>query len=515
MPNKRISMRKLKEILRLSYQGLSRRQIAHSCGVTHPTVGSYLTRFARSGLSWPLPDELTESELEQKLFPPRPASRSSEERTVPDWEYVHLELKRKAVTLQLLWQEYREQHPTGYEYAWFCQQYRTWKGKLDVSMRQDHKAGEKLFVDYAGMTIAVNDPKTGEARDAQLFVATLGASSYTYVEATWTQGREDWVESHMRCFEFLGGVPELLVPDNLKSAIKRPSRYDPDINKSYGDLACHYGTAVIPARVRRPKDKSKVEISVCVTERWILAALRNREFLSLSELNAVIKEKLEGLNNRPFKKLPGCRRSHFEQLDQPALKPLPARPHEFTEWAKVRVNKDYHVSFEKHHYSVPYALMGRQLDLRATKRIVECLHRGERVASHPRSPGPGQGGHTTAPEHMPESHRKHRDWSPHGMSQWALKQGPETQTCIEEIMASCSHPQQALRACQGIQRLGEAYGKDRLEAACRRALHFKAIRYRSVESILKHRLDEQSLEPEQESNLPEDHDNVRGSDYYH
>ena len=256
-------MRKLKEILRLSHQGLSRRQIAHSCGVTHPTVGSYLTRFARSDLSWPLPDELTESELEQKLFPPRPASRSTEERTVPDWEYVHLELKRKAVTLQLLWQEYREQHPTGYEYAWFCQQYRVWKGKLDVSMRQDHKAGEKLFVDYAGMAIAVKDPKTGKARDAQLFVATLGASSYTYVEATWTQGREDWVESHMRCFEFLGGVPELLVPDNLKSAIKRPHRYDPDINKSYGDLARHYGTAVIPARVRRPKDKSKVEISVC------------------------------------------------------------------------------------------------------------------------------------------------------------------------------------------------------------------------------------------------------------
>ncbi len=513
MPNIRISMRKLKKILRLSDQGLSHRQIAQSSGVARRTVSNYLARFARSDLSWPLPDEMTESELEQKLFPPRPASRSTEERAVPDWQLVHRELKRKAVTLQLLWQEYREQHPTGYEYAWFCRHYRVWKGKLDVSMRQDHKAGEKLFVDYAGMAIAVNDPKTGEVRDAQLFVATLGASSYTYVEATWTQGLEDWVESHMRCFEFLGGVPELLVPDNLKSAVTRPHRYDPDVNQSYEDMARHYGTTVIPARVRRPKDKSKVEISVCVTERWILAALRNREFLSLSELNAVIKEKLEGLNNRPFKKLAGCRRSHFEQLDQPALKPLPARPHEFTEWAKVRVRMDYHVTFEKHHYSVPYALAGRQLDVRATKRIVECLHRGERVASHRRSPG--QGGHTTAPEHMPESHRKYGDWSPHRMSQWARKQGPETQTCIEEIMATSNHPQQALRACQGILRLGETYGKERLEAACRRALHFKTIRYRSVESILKHRLDEQSLEPEQASDLPADHDNVRGADYYH
>ena len=513
MPNQRLSMRKLKEILRLARQGLPHRQIARSCGVSRPTVANYVARFAHSGLPWPLPDELTETQLEQRLFPPRPRDPSAEQRAVPDWSQVHRELKRKAVTLALLWQEYREQHPTGYEYVWFCQHYRAWRGKLNVVMRQDHKAGEKLFVDYAGMTMPIVDPETGAFREAQLFVAVLGASSYTYVEATWTQGLADWIASPVRCFAFLGGVPEIVVPDNLRSAVSRSHRYDPQINPTYQDLARHYGVAVVPARVRRPKDKSKAEIGVSLAERWILASLRKRTVFSLAELNREIRRLLKKLNHRPFKKLPGCRRDHFEQLDRPVLRPLPEGPYELATWKTVRVHIDYHVTFEKHHYSVPYALVGRELDLRATERVIECLHRGERVASHPRSRRPG--GHTTAREHMPEAHRKVGEWSPERLSQWARKQGPSTQTLIEQMMAARDHPQQAFRACLGILRLGKSYGNDRLEAACRRALHFGTVRYRSIESILKHRLDEQPLEDDPTTPLPADHGNLRGAGYYH
>ena len=472
-----------------------------------------MARFARSGLPWPLPDELTEIQLEQQLFPPRPRGPSAEQRAIPDWSQVHLELKRKAVTLGLLWQEYREQHPTGYEYAWFCQHDRAWRGQLNVVMRQDHKAGEKRFVDYAGMTIAIVDPDSGEIREAQLFVAVLGASSYTYVEATWTQGLADWIASPVRCFAFLGGVPEIVVPDNLRSAVSRSHRYDPQINPTYQDLARHYGVAVIPARVRRPRDKSRAEIGVSLAERWILAVLRNRTVFSLAELNREIRRLLKKLNHRPFKQLPGCRRDHFEQRDRPVLRPLPDVPCELATWKTVRVHIDYHITFEKHHDSVPYALVGRELDLRATERIIECLYKGERVASHPRSRRPG--GHTTAPAHLPEAHRKVGEWSPERLSQWARKQGPSTQALIEQMMAARDHPQQAFRACLGILRLGQSYGNDRLEAACRRALHFGTVRYRSVESILKNRLDQQVIETDPSSVLSADHGNLRGADYYH
>ena len=513
MPAKRLSMRKIKEVLRLKWaKELSNRQIARICGIGRPTVAEYLRRAEAAGLTWPLPAGLDEAALERRLFPPPPAL-PARARGVPDWAVVHRELKRKGVTLFLLWQEYREAHPEGYQYSWFCEHYRAWQGKLDVVMRQDHRAGEKLFVDYASQTVPVVDRATGEIREAQIFVAVLGASNYTFAEATWSQGLPDWIASHQRCFAYLGGVPELVVPDNLKSGINRAHRYEPDVNPTYQDMAEHYGVAVLPARVRRPRDKAKVETGVQVVERWVLAALRHRTFFSLAELNAAIQALLEKLNNRPFRRLPGSRRKHFECLDQPALRPLPAEPYVYAEWKKARVHIDYHVAIDGHYYSVPHALIKKQLDVRITAQTVECFHRGQRVASHRRSYLKGR--HTTVPDHMPEAHRQAGDWSPERLARWAAKTGPATEKLILTVLGARKHPQQAYRACLGILRLGKAYGETRLEAACRRALILGSHSYKSIASILKHRLDDRPLTEQQELILPKDHDNIRGPSYYH
>ena len=513
MPAKRLSMRKIKEVLRLKWgKGMSNRQIATSCGIGRPTVAEYLRRAQEAGVSWPLPADLDDTRLERLLFSP-PPNLPAQARGIPDWLIVHQELKHKHVTLFLLWQEYREANPDGYQYSWFCDHYRAWQGKLDVVMRQDHRAGEKLFVDYAGQTVPVIDRVTGEIRGAQIFVAVLGASNYTYAEATWTQGLPDWIGSHQRAFRFLGGVPELVVPDNLRSGVSKAHRYEPDTNPTYQDMASHYGVAVLPARVRKPRDKAKVEGGVLVVERWILAALRHRQFFSLLELNAAIIELLVRLNSRAFRKLPGCRRDHFEQLDRPALQPLPAEPYVYAEWKKARVHIDYHVAVDGHYYSVPHTLIKHEVDVRMTHNTIECFHRGERVASHQRSSLKGR--HTTVAAHMPESHRQAGEWSPERLLKWAAQTGPATEKLVRTVMASRKHPQQAYRSCLGILRLGKAYGEARLEAACRRALMLGSCRYKSIESILKHRLDEQPLEEQQELALPEAHDNIRGPTYYH
>jgi transposase len=506
-------MRKIREVLRLKWdKGLSNRQIAKACGIGRPTVAEYLRRAADAGLAWPLPTGLDEVALERQLFPP-PPSLPAQARGVPDWSVVHQERRHKGVTLFLLWQEYRETRPEGYQYSWFCEHYRAWRGKLDVVMRQDHRAGEKLFVDYAGQTVPVVDRMTGEIREAQIFVAVLGASNYTYAEATWTQGLPDWIGSHLRTFAFLDGVPELVVPDNLRAGVTKAHRYEPDANPTYQDMASHYGIAVLPARVRRPRDKAKVEAGVLVVERWILAALRHRSFFSLAEVNALIRELLEKLNARPFKKLPGCRRAQFEALDKPALQPLPVEPYVYAEWKKARVHIDYHVAVDGHYYSVPHALIKKQLDVRITQNTIECFYRGSRVASHRRAHQKGR--HTTVSAHMPESHRQAGDWSPERLANWAAKTGPATEKLIMTILTSRKHPQQAYRSCLGVLRLGKAYGDDRLEAACRRALTLGSHSYKSIESILKHHLDDKPLAEQQELVLPEDHDNIRGPSYYH
>ena len=503
-------MRKIREVLRLYFAAaLSIRAIARSLGTSPSTVAEYLRRAKAAGLGWPVPEAIDDAGLERRLFPPPPPSRTS--RPLPAWSEVHRELRRKDVTLSLLWQEYKALHPEGLQYSWFCDQYRAWAAKLDLVMRQEHRAGEKLFVDYAGQTAPVVDRETGEVRGAQIFVAVLGASSYTFTEATWTQTLPDWTASHVRAFEFFGGCPELVVPDNLRSGVSRAHRYEPDLNPTYHDLARHYGVAVLPTRVRRPRDKAKAEVAVQVVERWILAALRQRTFFSLVELNAAIAKLLDRLNTKSFRKLPGSRRLQFEQVDRPALRPLPAKPYVFAEWKTVRVHIDYHVEVDRHYYSVPYALARRQLDVRLTARTIECFHRGQRVASHVRSPLKGR--HTTAPEHMPDKHRQMGEWTPARFVRWAEKIGPSTAALITAVLNSRRHPQQAYRSCLGLLRLAKCHGDVRLEAAAARAVAIGSYSYRSVESILKHRLDETSAEPCEKAD-PVEHDNIRGALYY-
>ena len=434
------------------------------------------------------------------------------QRPPPDYTEIHRELKRKGVTLFLLWQEHKEAHPEGYQYSRFCDLYREWVGKLDLPMRQDHKAGEKLFVDYAGQTMPVIDRLTGEIREAQIFVAVSGASNYTYGEASWTLSLPDWIGSHSRAFAFMGGVHELVVPDNLLSGVSKACRYEPDINPTYHEMARHYGTAVMPARVRRPKDKAKVEAGVLGAERYILARLRNHTFFSLAELNRAIGTLLSEYNEQPFQKLPGSRRSVFEALDKPALRPLPCEGYEYAEWKKATVNIDYHVEVNRHYYSVPYQLVKEKVDVRVTNTTVECFHNGQRVASHLRSDLAGR--HTTVTEHMPKAHREYAEWTPERLVRWAAKSGGATAGVVERILSSRPHPQQGFRSCLGIMRLGKQYGPDRLEAACARASAINATSNKSIESILKKGLDKRPL-PEPPPQLPLiEHANVRGGDYY-
>ena len=512
MPKKRLSMRKIREVLRLKHECVcSNREIGQSCGIGSSTVSDYLQRARMAGLTWPLPDTLDDTALEHQLFPPSTPRNSS--RFVPDFHDVHKELQsRKSVTLNLLWQEYKEQHPDGYQYSWFCHSYRDWAARLDVVMRHEHRAGEKLFVDYAGQTVDVIDAATGEICKAQIFVAVLGAGSYTYAEATASQGLEDWICSHVRAFSFYGGVPEAVVPDNLKSGVSKACRYEPDINPTYNDLARHYQTVILPARVRKPRDKAKAEAGVLLVERWILAKLRKHTFFSLAELNLEIKRLLQDLNEKPFKKLPGSRKSRFDEIDKPALKPLPPVPYELAYWKKATVHIDYHVEVERHYYSVPYTLVKKKLDVRYTASTVECFYRNKRVASHLRDDRRGR--HTTVKEHMPVNHRKYLEWTPDRFKRWAAKVGPQTLILTETLLVKRGHPQQAYRSLMGILRLGKSYGNQRLEAACERALHINALSYRSIESILKNGLDQKPLPGTNNEGTPVQHNNIRGAGYY-
>ncbi len=515
MPRKRVAMRKIKEVLRLKYAcGLSERQIAESCGLGKTTVGEYLQRAEMAGLSWPLAAELDEAALEARLFarPLLPARY-----VLPDWAEVHRELKRKGVTRFLLWQEYKERHPEGIAYPTFTVLYRQWLEKLEVVMRQHHKAGEKLFVDYAGMTLAITDPGTGELREGQVFVAVLGASNYSYAEVTLTQNLEDWLASHRRALEFFGGVPELVVPDNLKVGVKSPCRYEPEVNPSYAELATHYGFAVLPARVRKPRDKAKVETGVQIVERRILAPLRNRTFFSVGEANNSVWELLARLNEQPFQKLQGSRQSLFEELDRPALKPLPAEPYVLATWKKARVNIDHHIEIDGHYYSVPHQYAREQVEVRLTATTLEVFVKGKRVASHAKVADLARykGRHTTIPEHMPEAQRRHGEWSPGRLIGWAEKIGEHTALVVKHILESRPHPEQGFRSCLGIMRLAKSYPPQRVEAACRRAVKLKSYSYKSIASILKHNLDQQPLaEPQNDTTTPRSHRNLRGAGYY-
>jgi transposase len=517
MPAEKISMRRIKEVLRLKYESqLGRNQITKALGLSQGAVSQYLYRASRAGLSWPLPEGLSDPALEALLFPPqKPAAQCA---FAPlNHQYLNDELHRPNVTLFLLWEEYKAAHPQdGYGYSQFCHLFRQWQARLQVTMRQVHKAGDKLFVDYAGQRVEIIDPKTGEIREAQVFVAVMGASSYTFAEATWSQKLPDWIASHQRAFAFFGGVPALLVPDNLRSGVDKADRFEPELNSTYWAMGAHYGCAVLPARPYKPRDKAKAEAGVQVVQRWILASLRHRQFFGLGELNQAIRELLVVLNSRPFKKLEGCRQSQFEKVDKPALKPLPREPFEFFYLKKVRLGFNYHVELDHHNYSAPYQLVKKELEARITARTVELLNKGVRVALHPRSFVAKA--YTTAKEHMPPAHRAYMEWTPGRFLNWAGTMGPGVVQMVHHLLEGREHEAQAYKSCMGLLHLAKKYSPSRLEAACQRALHLKTHTYRCVLNILESGFDSKPLPP---SSAQEElfeafvqHTNLRGSGYY-
>jgi transposase len=512
MPQERLSVRKITEILRLKYAcHLSHRAIARSCQISHSTVGECLRRAQAAHLSWPLPEELTEEALELSLYPEELALPRGPQKPLPDWKKVNEELKKRHVTMALLWDEYRKESLEGYGYSQFCELYHRWKEKLDPPMRQKHLAGDKLYVDYAGDTVPIVDPETGEVRQVQIFVAVLGASNYTYAEAQEDQTLPNWIGGHVRSFVFLGGLPQILVPDNLTQGVKKANRYEPDLNPTYFEMAEYYGLAVIPARARRPRDKSKVEVGVQVVERWILARLRNRTFFSLGELNRFIQSLLGELNNRKMEHLEKTRRELFDEVDRPALRPLPERPYEFATFKTCRVNIDYHVEFEKHFYSVPYTLIHEEVRIRATEHLLEIFHKRQvdPVALHPRSSRPGM--YTTQSAHMPPKHQSTAEWSGERLLEWAGKIGPQTSQLVQAIIASKRCEEQAFRSCLGILRLSKGVSSSQMESACQAAIKAHLLNYTGFKTLLEH-LPEDSQEA-----LPAPmpiHENIRGQSYY-
>ena len=509
MATKRLRMRKLREILRQKWElGRTHREIAvsvcRSAGAVHGTIA----RAEAAGLDWKQVEAIDDTTLEAKLYPTTTARAM---RPLPEGAYLHTERRRPGVTLELLHLEYLEQHPNGYRYSQFCAHYRTWLAAHRLSMRQEHRAGEKLFADYSGKKPHIVDERTGEHLAVELFVAVLGASNYTYAEATRTQQVPEFIASHTRAFAYLGGVPKVLVPDQLKSGVTLACRYEPGIQRTYEEMAQHYGTTVLPARPAKPKDKAKVEVGVQVAQRWILARLRNQTFFSLDALNERIAELLEELNARPMRVYGCSRRELFDRLDRKVLGPLPTKPFVYGEWTTARVNIDYHVEVERHYYSVPHALVHEQVDVRVSVMAVEIFCKHRRIATHARSGERGR--HTTITAHMPERHRKHLEWTPSRILHWASTIGPNTARLAEAILSERPHPEHGYRSCLGILRLGKRYGHDRLEAACGRALVAGARSYRHVDSILKNGLDRVAVEAPPEKPAPT-HENVRGKDYY-
>jgi transposase len=509
-------MRKIREILRLRWQQhLPQRAIGRSLGLSQGSVSEYLSRARRAGLTWPLADDLDDARLETLLFPP-PPEVPPDQRPVPDWAAVHRDLRRANVTLALLWDEYRAATTDGFGYSWFCEMYREWSGRLKPTLRQVHTAGERLFVDFAGHTMEVIDGTTGEIRRAEIFVAVLGASSFIYAEATASQALADWIGAHVNALTALGGVPRQIVSDNLKSGITKACFYEPTVNRTYADMAAHYGTAIIPARPYKPRDKAKVEVGVQVVQRWILARLRNRRFFSLAELNRAIRDLVAQLNDRPMRGWNTTRRALFEQLDRPALLALPATPYEYADWKRCRVNIDYHIEVDKHFYSVPFRLLRQEVEARITAKTVEIFHRGKLVATHLRSLRVHHP--TTVADHMPSSHRRYRDWTHERILREAAAIGDDTAALLEIILRSRPHPEQGFRSCIGILGLRKRYGVERLDAACAKALTLGTRSYGSVAAILKNAQESKTAhegktaQTEQPSLL---HENIRGPGYYH
>ena len=513
MAKKRTPMNKIKEVLRLKYDcGLSNRSIASCLKLGPSTISELLTRFKQSELGWPLPESCSDADLTQALYHGKKASR---DKVMPDFTQYAVELRRKGMTKMLLWQEYHEQYQEqAYAYTQFCEHFTRWFKTQKRSMRQLHVAGDKLFIDYCGPRLQVVNPDTGEVREAEVFVATLGASNYTYAEATYTQQLEDWVMSHARCFEFLGGVPDMVIPDNLKSAVTKTCRYEPDLNPTYHQLAEYFNVAVIPARPYKPKDKSKAEVGVQIVERWIMARLRHQTFYSLAQLNGEITKLLQVMNNKVMKQYQQSRQHLFDTLDKPALHPLPVQPYQYTQIKTVRVHIDYHVEIEKHYYSVPFQWVKKRLRAHVSTQLVQLYHEDTLIAQHPRSHR--LGGHTTQAHHMPKEHQKQHEQSPINLRSWALSIGEYTHQVIELQLGRRRHPEQAYRVCLGILSLAKTYSKPRLEQACYRAIAMNTTALKSIKQMLKKGLDKQPLPTQQtEPEKSIEHDNIRGTNYYH
>ena len=512
MATERLPMRHIREILRLKW-GLKRshRETARSLGISAGAVASVLSRATTLRLTWEALSGLTDDALEQRLYGPRLPGGVA--RPLPDPTWIHTELRRAGVTLELLHLEYLQQHPDGYRYSAFCRHYRAWLARQRLSMRQVHKAGDKLFVDYSGKKPAIVDPATGVVQPVELFVAVLGASNYTYAEATATQRSADFIQSHGRALEYLAGVPAAIVPDQLKPGIRDACRYEPVLHRTYEEWATHYGTVILPARPAKPRDKAKAEVAVQIAQRWILARLRHETFFSLATLNERIRQLLDALNVRPMKGYGGqSRRDLFLRFDQPALGPLPAERFVYTEWRQARVNIDYHIDVERHLYSVPHRLIHQTVDVRLAATTIEVFQRGTRIWVHRRSHHVG--GVTTVAEHMPHAHRAHLEWSPSRLIRWGATVGPQTAALVEQILASRPHPEQGYRSCLGLLRLTKQYGPERVEAASGRAVAVGARSYRHVETMLKHGLDRVPLETADPSSPRPGHANVRGPAYY-
>lgn len=514
MPQPRITMRKIREVLRLHFEsGRSIRQINVSTKTSIGAIQKLLKQARDLNLTWPLPDDFDDVRL-ASLFYPKANTSSSKRLVVPDWTQVHQELKRKAMTKLLLWEEYCEAHPAHcYSYSQFCDLYARWRKRQKRSLRQHHKAGEKVFVDYAGITIPIVDPRTGEVMiDAQMFVGVLGASNLTYAEATSSQKLPDWLQSHVRMFEYFGGVTEIVVPDNLRSGVSQACRYDPQTNPSYQQLAAHYGVAVMPARPYKPKDKAKAEVGVQIVERWIMMRLRHHTFFSLTELNHCIRALLDELNDKPFKQLPGSRRDAFESLDRPALKPLPCQPYRFVEIKTVKVNIDYHVQFNQHHYSVPHQYVGEKLELHAGETLIQIYFKDNQIASHPIKTGYGM---TTNPIHMPTKHARHHKWTPKRLLSWARDVGQDTEQWVQRQLDLKDHPEQAYKLCLGLLNLSYRYPTSRVDTACKIANQQGLNRLKQVKSILSSNRDQLPEQLDLTVELPQDHENIRGPQHFH
>ena len=506
------------KILQLKFdQKLTHRCIALTLNISPSTVFEVISRFKASSLAWPLPESVTPDALEKLIFPPKGGSHARCE--LPDWHYIDTEIRRPHVTRQLLWTEYKAQfgkHALGY--SQFCRSYREWKKTRRLSMRQEHRAGEKLFIDFCGPTVPVVNPDTGEVRRVAIFVAVMGASNYTYVEACEGQDMMSWLNANSRCLTFLGGVPKLLIPDNLKSAVKKADRYEPVINESYQALAEHYGTVVLPARPYKPKDKPKAENGVLIVERWLLARIRNETFHTLRALNIRFRELLTDLNNRPMKNYGNqSRAERFRTLDAPSLSPLPLASYEYSEFRSVKVGPDYHVEYAHHWYSVPHELAGHRLSLKAGQVVVQIWHKGQCVAQHPRSTHEYK--HTTNPLHMPVQHRGHASWTPERLVEMGCNIGPFTGLVVEAMLKSKAHPEQAYRAVLGLTALQKKYGRERLERACQVAWHYKTPDRRFIDNLLRHQRENQEIPSSRHSEhstpVSLEHENLRGPGYYH